>query len=227
MTWEEYVAAWSKLHGGFDPTTATPVVRGWVRLAYRIGSWLGRRGVGPTAVTAAGLALCLAVPFAALLGRGGLLLGALLVLLASFADGLDGAVAVVTGRTSRLGFVYDSVADRLGEVGWLTGFYVAGVPGWLVVAAGGVSWLHEYVRARATASGMSDIGTVTLGERPTRVSIAISGLLLAGMAGFVHDTWAPTVLIVAAATWFTLAVVGLAQLAVAVRRALVGDPGSP
>jgi phosphatidylglycerophosphate synthase len=55
-------------------------------------------------VTAAGLLMCLAVPFAAGLGPGGLLLGGLLVLVASFADGLDGAVAVVTGKASRLGF---------------------------------------------------------------------------------------------------------------------------
>jgi phosphatidylglycerophosphate synthase len=223
MTWDEYVVAWSRLHGGFDPSKATAVVRGWVRMAYRIGSWLGRLGIGPSTVTAAGLILCLAVPFAALAGAGGLLLGALLVLLASFADGLDGAVAVVTGRTSRLGFVYDSVADRLGEVGWLIGFFLAGVPGWLVVAAGGVSWLHEYVRARAAASGMSEIGAVTVGERPTRVSIGISGLLIGGLAGLVHDGWAVTVLTVAAAAWLTLAVAGLGQLAVAVRRELASD----
>ena len=223
MTWDEYVVAWSRLHGGFDPRAATPVVRGWVRWAYRIGSWLGRRGIGPMSVTAAGLILCLAVPPAALAGPGGLLLGALLVLLASFADGLDGAVAVVTGRTSRLGFVLDSVADRVGEVAWLTAFFLAGVPGWLVVAAGGVSWLHEYVRARATASGMAEIGAVTVGERPTRVSIGISGLVFAGIAGLVHDGWAATVLIVAAAAWLALAVAGLAQLGVAVRGALASD----
>ena len=51
-------------------------------------------------MTAAGLLMCLAVPFAAGLG----LLGGLLVLVASFADGLDGAVAMVTGKASRLGF---------------------------------------------------------------------------------------------------------------------------
>lgn len=227
MTWDEYVVAWSRLHGGFDPRNATPVVRGWVLSAYRIGSWLGRRGVGPTTVTVVGLIFCLAVPFAARAGSGGLLLGALLVLLASFADGLDGSVAVVTRRTSRLGYVYDSVADRLGEAAWLTGFYLAGVPGWLVVAAGGVSWLHEYVRARASASGMSEIGAVTVGERPTRVSIGISGLVFAGIAGFVlHDGWAATVLTVATAAWSALAVVGLGQLGVAVRRALADDlPG--
>ncbi len=224
MTWEEYAAAWSRLHGGFDPTVASPLVKGWVRLAYRGGSGLGRLRVGPTAVTTAGLVLCVAVPFAVLLGPGGLLLGGLIVLLASFADGLDGAVAVVTGQVSKIGYVYDSVADRLGEAAWLVAFWMAGVPAWLVVTAGGVSWLHEYVRARATAGGMREIGAVTVGERPTRVSIAISGLVFGGIAGFVHHDWQPTVLTVAAAAWLALAVVGLCQLGVAVRRSLSVAP---
>lgn len=220
MTWDEYAKAWSALHGGFDPAGASPVVRGWVRLAYRGGSLLGRLRVGPTAVTGAGLLLCLAVPFAALLGRGGLIFAAVLVLLAAFADGLDGAVAVVTGRVSRIGFVYDSVADRLGEVAWLAAFWVAGAPGWLVVAGGATSWLHEYLRARATAGGMAEIGAVTVGERPTRVSVAISGLLIGGVAGFVHPGWDIAVITVAAAGWLILSLIGLAQLIITVRRRL-------
>jgi phosphatidylglycerophosphate synthase len=220
VTWQEYAAAWSALHGGFDPETASPLVRGWVRLAYRGGSLLARLGVGPSAVTALGLLLCVAVPFAALLGRGGLLAGGFVVLLASFADGLDGAVAVVTGKVSRIGYVYDSVADRLGEVAWLAAFRVAGAPVWLVVAAGTVSWLHEYVRARATAGGMADIGVVTVGERPTRVSVAASALVVGGIAGFVQPGWDTAVVVVGAAVWLALAVIGAGQLSIAVRREL-------
>jgi phosphatidylglycerophosphate synthase len=215
VTWDDYVAAWSELHGGFDPRQSSAVVRGWVRTAYGIGSWLTARRVGPTVVTLAGVILCLAVPGAALGGRPGVLAGALLVLLAGLADTLDGAVAVLSGRASRGGYVLDSVADRIGEAAWLTAFWLAGAPAWLAVAAGGVSWLHEYARARATAAGMTEIGAVTIAERPTRVSIAISGLLLAGVFGHV-----PLVLTVAAAAWLTMAVVGLGQLAVAIRRAL-------
>ena len=101
MTWEEYARAWSALHGGFDPTAASPVVRGWVRLAYRGGTLLARAGLSPTAVTLAGLVLCLAVPFAAAPGPAGLIAGAVLVLAAVFSDAFDGAVAVVTGCAIR------------------------------------------------------------------------------------------------------------------------------
>jgi phosphatidylglycerophosphate synthase len=220
VTWEEYAAAWSELHGGFDLATASPLIRGWVRLAYRGGTLLGRAGVGPAAVTAAGLLLCVAVPFAATLGPGGLLAGGAIVLLASIADGLDGAVAVVTGRVSRTGFVYDSVADRVGEAAWLAAFWVAGAVGWLVVVAGAVSWLHEYVRARAAVAGMAGIGAVTVGERPTRVAVAVAGLLVAGAAGLVHEPWTPAVLTVAAAAWLALALAGLIQLVAVMHRAL-------
>ncbi len=212
MLWDEYAATWSGLHGGFDPRRASPLVRGWVRIAYGIGSWLSARGVGPMAVTTAGLIVCLSVPAAVLLGRWGILLAAILVLVAALADGLDGAVAVITDRASRLGYIYDSVADRLGEAAWLVAFWLAGAPVWLVVAAGGVSWLQEYARARAAAAGMSEIGVVTVAERPTRVLVAIFGLLLAA-------AW-PVLITAAAAVWLALSVVGAAQLTVAIRRAL-------
>jgi CDP-diacylglycerol--glycerol-3-phosphate 3-phosphatidyltransferase len=215
LTWDEYCAAWSRLHGGFDPAAASPLVRWWVLIAYRIGSWLGARRVGPSAVTTAGLILCWCVPAVIPLGRAGLLLGALLVLLSALADGLDGAVAVVTGRASRLGHVYDSVADRLGEAAWLLAFWLAGAPAWVVVAAGGASWLQEYARARATSAGMAGIGVVTVAERPTRVLVAVFGLL----AGAVLS-WLVTV---AVAVWLALAVAGLVQMFVAIRRELSAD----
>lgn len=220
MTWDEYAQSWSRLHGGFDPRRASTVVRGWIRLAYRIGSLLGRLGATPFTVTLAGLLICLAVPLAALAGPPGLALGAVLVLLASVADGLDGAVAVITGRITRTGFVYDSVADRLGEAAWLTAFWLAGVPGWLTVTAGAAAWLHEYVRARATAAGMPDIGTVTVGERPTRVSVTVTALLVGALSALLGPAWPTPVLITGAAVWLVLQLAGLLQLTHAVRTAL-------
>ncbi|GIF08739.1 CDP-alcohol phosphatidyltransferase family protein [Actinoplanes siamensis] len=208
MTWDEYAVAWSGLHGGFDPRRASPVVRGWVRTAYTTGFWLSRNRVSPMTVTTCGLLICLGVPAAVPLS---LLLAAALVLLAAAADGLDGAVAVVSGRVTRTGFVYDSVADRVGEAAWLAAFWLAGAPGWLVTLAGSVSWLHEYVRARAVAAGMSEIGVVTVGERPTRALIAGLGLVLLAL---IDLPWLPPTL------WAALQFAGLAQLSVTVHRAL-------
>lgn len=159
-------------------------------------------------VTTCGLLICLGVPAAVPVS---LLLAAVLVLVAALADGLDGAVAVVSGRVTRIGFVYDSVADRLGEAAWLGAFWLAGAPGWLVTLAGAASWLHEYVRARAVAAGMSEIGVVTVGERPTRALVA--GLGLAALAA-VDLPWAPPAL------WAGLQIAALVQLSVVVHRAL-------
>lgn len=217
MTWDAYAIAWASLHGGFDPRDASPPVRGWVRIAWRAGNLLARIGLGPMAVTAAGLLLCLLAPLAALGGPAGLIGAGVLVAAAAFADSFDGAVAVVTGRASRLGFVVDSVADRLGEAAWLAAFWLAGAPAWLVVTAGGLSWLHEYARARATAAGMSEIGVVTVGERPTRIAVSIPGLLFSGVAALILPL---PVASVAVAVWLALQIVGLIQLGLAIRRAL-------
>jgi CDP-diacylglycerol--glycerol-3-phosphate 3-phosphatidyltransferase len=218
--WNGYATRWAALHGGYDPRSAGAVVGGWLRVAYGIGCVLARLRVSPTAVTAFGVLLCVAVPFAARRGGYGLLAGALLVVLAAVADSVDGAVAVIAGRVTRLGYVYDSVADRLGEAAWLVAFWVAGVPVPLVLAAGGLSWLHEYVRARAVSAGMKEIGVVTVGERPTRVSITVIGLLLGGAAGFVQPDLAPGTMTVLLAVWALLALFGLFQLLGAVRRTL-------
>lgn len=212
MTRDEYAAAWSRLHGGYDLSRASSPVRVWVHTAYGMGNWLAGRRVGPSAVTTAGLIVSVLVPVAVLWDRWGLLLAALLVLVAAFADGLDGAVAVITGRVSRFGYVYDSVADRVAELAWLVAFWLAGAPGWLVVAAGAVSWLQEYARARAAAAGMNEIGVVTVAERPTRVLASIFGLLFGFFA-----IWA---LALAVAIWAALGLIGLGQIGRTIGRQL-------
>ncbi|SCF41263.1 CDP-alcohol phosphatidyltransferase family protein [Micromonospora mirobrigensis] len=221
LSWDEYATAWARLHGGFDPRVAAPVVRAWLRFAYHVGFILGRLRVTPTAVTAAGVLLCFCVPLFAVRPVNGPILGALFVLAAAVADSVDGAVAVATARTTRLGYVYDSLADRLGEVAWLTAFWLVGAPGALVVAAGALSWLHEYVRARAVAAGMRELGAVTVGERPTRVCVALLGLLLAGVSGLIDPDLTAGTMTMATAVWVLLAGFGLGQLLSAVRRALI------
>jgi phosphatidylglycerophosphate synthase len=216
LSWDEYAVGWARLHGGFDPRKAGPLVRGWLRVSYVIGSGFARAGIPPAGVTFGGLVLCVCVPLLA--DRPAL--AAVFVLLAAMADSADGATAVVSGRATRLGYLYDSLADRLGEAAWLVAFWLVGAPGILVVTAGGLSWLHEYVRARVTAAGMRDIGVVTVGERPTRVSVAFVGLLLAGAVELVQSDLPAGTITVVTAVWVLLALVGLLQLLAAFHRAL-------
>jgi CDP-diacylglycerol--glycerol-3-phosphate 3-phosphatidyltransferase len=219
LNWDQYAANWAMLHGGFDPRRASTTVQGWMRLAYGLGRLAGRLHVPPSAVTTVGLLLSVAVPVTAARGPGWPLTAAVLVLLGAVADSTDGAIAVVMNRVTRRGSVYDSVADRLGEASWLAALWLVGAPGPLVVACGAMSWLHEYIRARASAVGMRQIGPVTTGERPSRVSVALVGLLLAGGAGLIDPDLAAGTATVAASIWAFLAVFGLGQLLRSVRSA--------
>jgi CDP-diacylglycerol--glycerol-3-phosphate 3-phosphatidyltransferase len=133
---------------------------------------------------------------------------------------VDGAIAVIASRATRMGSVYDSVADRLGEACWLAAFWVLGVPGPLAVGCCAVGWLHEYVRAKATAAGMTATGAVTWGERPSRVLAALIGLLLAGGGGLVSVDLSAAVVTLVATGWLMVGVFGLSQLFGAVRQSL-------
>lgn len=230
--WDRYASRWAELHGGVDPRELPGVARGWLRLAYRVGRGLARAGFTPAAVTAIGTLLCLLVPVTVPGAAGWPLAGAALVLLAALADTADGAVAVLTSRASRLGYLYDSVCDRLGEAAWLLALWLAGVPAWLVLGCAGLVYLHEYVRARATAAGMSGIGAVTVAERPTRVIATVAALVWVGTVRLsgVHPAAATPAGSAAAgagvlvAAWVVLGVVGLTQLLYACTAALAHRP---
>ena len=74
-------------------------------------------------------------------------------------------------------------------------------------------FLQEYARARAGAVGMTEVGVVTVWERPTRVIVTATFLAAAALLG---QPWA----LLGAAAWTGLGLVGLAQLLVVGRRLL-------
>ncbi|MBF5080809.1 CDP-alcohol phosphatidyltransferase family protein [Quadrisphaera sp. INWT6] len=230
----EHARRWSQAHGGVH---ASPLVRWWLGGVRRAATPLVSAGVSPSAVTLAGLALSLLalVPAAAAGGAwgfaGGLVGGpaegpaarwalAVPVLLgaAALADGLDGAVAVLGGTASRGGAVLDAVCDRVSDAAGLAALWLLGAPVLPVLLAAGLGQVHEYARARAQAEGMTGPGAVTASERPTRVLVAAMFALACGVHPQDAGTWAATGAWVAAAA----ALVGLAQLLVAVRRGLSG-----
>ncbi|NHC12340.1 CDP-alcohol phosphatidyltransferase family protein [Motilibacter sp. E257] len=221
-TREGYLARWAALHGGYDPGRSR-VVRGWLTLTYALARPLAAARVPPDAVTGLGVAVSLGVPAAAAAGSGWPLLAALGAIAVAVADGLDGAVAVLTDRASRWGHVLDSVADRLTDCAFLLSLGLLGAPWPLVVAAVLLTYTAEYLRARAAAGGMADIGVVTVWERPSRVVVVCAGCVAAGLDASRAPEWAA----VAAGAGVVLATVGLAQLAVVARRRLRGVPVSP
>jgi CDP-diacylglycerol--glycerol-3-phosphate 3-phosphatidyltransferase len=223
-TWDQYATRWAGLHGGVDPRTSSAFVERWLRISYRAARLLARLRIRASVVTTAGLVCNGLVLFVTAQHRYWPIVAAVLVVLSGLLDTLDGAVAVITNRVTRLGYVYDSVADRIGEAAWVAALWLIGAPGWLAVLVGGLAWLHEYIRARATAAGMSEIGAVTLGERPARLILIVVALVLAGLSGMVAvDLPAGTVTVVAA-VYVLILVIGLIQLTAAVQTALTAPP---
>jgi phosphatidylglycerophosphate synthase len=218
---ERYLAAWSATHGGVD--TARPgFVRGWLSLVYVAARPAARLGVPPSVVTLLGVVLAFTVVPLAVLGGRWPLLVAVVVLLSGLLDGVDGAVALLSGRSSVWGAVLDAVADRFSDLAYvvgllaLTGWGPSSPVQWLAAACGALTLLHEYLRSRATAAGMDDVGVVTVAERPTRVVVTLMCCLAAGIYPRDANLWGQ----VALAAWAGSGVVGLIQLGAVVRRRL-------
>jgi archaetidylinositol phosphate synthase len=218
---DEYLAAWSRWHGGAE--TGSPLVRGWLSLAYAIARPLA--GLPPFAVTVLGLGVAGAAVAPAAAGGPWLVLAGVLVGLSGLLDSLDGAVAIGTGRASRRGFVLDSAVDRLTEAAYAAALWAAGAPGWVAVAFGALCWLPDYLRARAGQAGVDRTGPISVWERPTRVALA--GMTLGG-AGVV--AWSATVVTAGTGVGAVLGLVATAQLGWWLRGELSGageapDPG--
>jgi CDP-diacylglycerol---glycerol-3-phosphate 3-phosphatidyltransferase len=176
-------------------------------LASRSVTSLARTRVTPNVLTASGVTLCLVaavlVPFE---DRNAILfywLGAVVFVVGSILDILDGALARAGGRSTPFGAFLDSTTDRIGEGAMLTaiglvlsreGNEIAVVFTILAVAG---SFLVPYTRAKAEALGLR--GDVGLGSRAERVVVITAGLVLAPW-GLLQ--WA--IYLLAATAWITV-----------------------
>jgi len=147
-----------------------------------VGKWFARLESSPTAWTIVGLLISvLAAAAYSSSGFRGELLGGVFVLVAGWFDIVDGAVARVTGRTSRRGAFLDSTLDRVAEVAVFAGILVGGYsPPILVLLALSFSLLVSYTRAKGDALGVALSG-VGIGERSERLLI-LAILSMVGLA---------------------------------------------
>jgi CDP-diacylglycerol--glycerol-3-phosphate 3-phosphatidyltransferase len=206
---------WSALHGGIEPFG---MVRWWLRGVHRVARLGPVSRVPPDVLSVAGVLVAGAATAVAAAGGRWPLAAAVLVVLAGVLDGLDGAVALHTGRARPLGAVVDAVADRVGDLLLVATLAVLGTPPVWCVAAAVLTLLHEYLRARAGAAGMPGVGAVTVAERPTRLVIVALACLTTGIRpGALPLTgWNPGTVFVA--VWLAVGVVGFGHLCVAVAR---------
>lgn len=159
----------SKLRPTFGRFLSDPVAR-----------CLARAGISPNALTITGFLLNALV--AGVLAGGHLFLGGFLVLFAGWFDMLDGALARISGKSTRFGTLLDSTVDRFSEAVLFFGlliFYLAQgttLEILLIYSAIVGSIMVSYVRARAEGLGLrSEVG---LFARPERVILLALGLLL-------------------------------------------------
>lgn len=215
MDTEEYLRRWSALHGQMDPHS-NRLVLWWLTVVHTLARPLVAVGASPNAVTTLGLGVVVAAAAAAWRGGSGggwpLMVAGLLVLLSGLMDNLDGAVAVMTGRTTRWGYVYDSLADRICDLLFCGVLWLAGAPAWWCLAVAALTMLQEYTRARSAAAGVSEIGVVSVWERPSRV-------LVTGMFTFAAGLLFDYVVIatIGAGVALLLSVVGTLQVMIKLR----------
>jgi CDP-diacylglycerol--glycerol-3-phosphate 3-phosphatidyltransferase len=157
----------------------------WLRKVFRtpvnaVARAAIRLGISPNAITILGFVLSL-IP-AVLAAQGKFQLAGLLYLFITPLDALDGAVARLGGRVSRLGGVLDSTLDRYGEAILLGAIaYRMTVVGnvvavMLVFASLFGSVMVSYIRARSEALGIDNkVGIMT---RVERIVVVAVGLLI-------------------------------------------------
>jgi len=95
-------------------------------------------------------------------------------------DTLDGAVAKLSNRVTKLGALLDSTLDRLSDALMVIGFYYGGLLGLelaLIVLV--ESYLISYIRSRAELAAKGDfVLNVGIIERPERIIILMLALIL-------------------------------------------------
>jgi CDP-diacylglycerol--glycerol-3-phosphate 3-phosphatidyltransferase len=177
------------------------------RLASRSIGGLARTRITPTMLTASGVLLCAAAAVLVYFEyRNDWLFfwaGAIVFVIGSVLDILDGALARAGGMTSPFGAFIDSTTDRVGEAFVLGAIALALARDGnetalaFTFAALAGSFLVSYTRSKAEALGLR--GDVGIGSRAERVVVIAAGLVFAPWGGL---QWA--IYLLAATAWVTV-----------------------
>lgn len=162
MTRQKFFDRWSVLH--LD-APVTGIVKGWLSISYVIARALNALRITPNVLTFLGVLSAVALlfyPFS--------VIGLLFLVLSLIFDGVDGSVAIISARESKLGAVLDSIADRITEALWFFALYQWGISPKICLALFALALTQEYARARMASLGFAQIGVVTIAERPVRAS---------------------------------------------------------
>ena len=196
MDKNEFFTTWSNLHGG---AKIEGIVKTWLQISYASAKFLSKLRVTPNFLTFAGLFFAIALwQFANSWAA------ALFLVLSLFFDGIDGSLAILQKKTSKFGAFTDSFVDRISEVFWALALYKLGAPATFVFLALLATYVQEYIRARSGGLGYSEVGIVTICERPVRASL----IFIAIVANLVGLDFVTAISII----WVAMQFIALSQL---------------
>ena len=163
MNREQFFSHWSKAHGDAE---VSGIVRAWLSISF--------------AITRPIIALRISPNFLSLLSIGAAIVflvridshwAIFFLVLSLLLDGIDGTVAISTGKSSKFGALVDAVADRIVEGIWAYAFFALGAPWQVIAIAWSAAATQEYMRARAGGLGVTNVLMVTWSERPVRATL--------------------------------------------------------
>lgn len=169
MNRDSYFERWSELHGG---ATIKGIVKGWLSISYVLSAPLVRLRISPNLLSLIGV---IASIFTYLEAQRNF--AVFILALSLLSDGVDGTVAILSGKEGKRGAMVDAICDRIGETFWALAFYAVGAPAWIVASAWLFAFTQEYARARIAGLGDFRIDLVTIAERPVRASFLAIALL--------------------------------------------------
>ena len=148
---------------------------------------LAKTKITPSAITLLSLFVGLAAGF--FVYRGNFVAAFVLLLFAGILDSFDGALARVSGRTTKFGAVLDSTVDRIVEFGLVMGIFLfishtspqdtKNAAIWAMTAYSASVWV-SYVKARAEGVGVSP--AVGILQRRHRIILIGLAVLLAAIS---------------------------------------------
>ena len=207
MNRREYLLQWSKVHGFSPGSEVAGVARWYLSLNFYLVQPLVFLKLSPNLVTLIGPLLAAG----ALVSERDFLI-ALLVFASLLVDGFDGAVALIRGKSSSLGAVWDAVVDRITELLWIGALYYAGISPALLLVIWVLVATQEYGRAKLNHLAGNTLGVVTICERPVR------GLLVS--LGFLGELFYSNSLEATVVVWLLLQGIALTQFSVMARKQL-------
>ena len=166
VTFQEFLDRWVLTHGGAHPTR---LIRVWLKTAFAVSTPV--LFLSPNAITLLCGLCALSLAVVSYFTTVPAILCAIAILLLGLFDSIDGVVAIRTSNISLRGAFLDSVIDRITDAAIAFLLWTSGAPIGCALSALGLTFVHEYMRARAAGLGLTDIGLVTVGEKPTRIAI--------------------------------------------------------